>query len=88
MTWLIVTGADVLLWPPIIVLVISSAIGLVYYLRIVATMYSPLDQASVKALPPASVTRFCRRQPGAGSADVAAAEVRRGAAALVQLLMH
>jgi NADH:ubiquinone oxidoreductase subunit 2 (subunit N) len=27
----------------------------VYYLRIVATMYSPLDQASVKALPPASV---------------------------------
>jgi NADH-quinone oxidoreductase subunit N len=55
MTWLIVTGADVLLWPPIIVLVISSAIGLVYYLRIVATMYSPLDQASVKALPPASV---------------------------------
>ena len=53
--YIIFAGADVSLWPPIIVLVIGSAIGLVYYLRIVATMYSPLDQANVKALPPVSV---------------------------------
>ena len=53
--YIIVAGVDVSLWLPIIVLVIGSAIGLVYYMRIVATMYSPLDQASVKALPPVSI---------------------------------
>jgi NADH-quinone oxidoreductase subunit N len=53
--YIIVAGADAALWLPLIVLVVGSAIGLVYYLRIIATMYSPLDQASIKALPPVSI---------------------------------
>jgi NADH-quinone oxidoreductase subunit N len=53
--YVIVAAANVSLWPPLIVLVIGSAIGLVVYLRIVAALFSPLDPAHVKALPPTSV---------------------------------
>ena len=53
--YVIVAAADVALWPPVMVLVVGSAIGLVYYLRIVATLFSPLNTASVKALAPISV---------------------------------
>jgi NADH-quinone oxidoreductase subunit N len=54
--YVIVAAADVSLWPPVIVLVMGSAIGLVVYLRIVAALFSPLDSAHVKALPPISVS--------------------------------
>ena len=53
--YIIVAGADVSLWLPIIVLVVGSAIGLVYYLRIIATMYSPLDESSKAVLPPVAL---------------------------------
>ncbi|MEO8859463.1 MAG: proton-conducting transporter membrane subunit [Burkholderiaceae bacterium] len=61
--YIIVVGVDVSLWLPIIVLEIGSAIGRVYYLRIVETMYPPLDQTSVKALPPASAGTPHPRHP-------------------------
>ncbi len=43
--YVVVAGVDAALWLPVIVLVIGSAIGLVYYLRIIATMFAPLDEA-------------------------------------------
>ncbi|MEO6985824.1 MAG: NADH-quinone oxidoreductase subunit N [Paralcaligenes sp.] len=53
--YIIVAGVDASLWLPIIVLVIGSAIALVYYLRIIATMYAPRDKESKVALPPLAV---------------------------------
>ncbi|MEO8859517.1 MAG: NADH-quinone oxidoreductase subunit N [Burkholderiaceae bacterium] len=43
--YVIVAGVDSALWLPVIVLVIGSAIGLVYYLRIIATMFDMPDVA-------------------------------------------
>lgn len=53
--YIIIAGVDVSRWLAVIVLVVGSTIGLVYYLRIIATMYSPLDAANRGALPPVTV---------------------------------
>jgi NADH-quinone oxidoreductase subunit N len=50
--YIIVAGVNAALWLPVIVLVVGSALGLVYYLRIVAAMYSPLDTTSMVVLQP------------------------------------
>jgi NADH-quinone oxidoreductase subunit N len=46
--YVIAAGIDAALWLPVIVLVIGSAIGLFYYLRIVAVMCALPDGASVR----------------------------------------
>ena len=42
--YILATGVASALWVPIGVLVVTSAIGLFYYLRIIVTMYAPLVQ--------------------------------------------
>lgn len=53
--YVIAAGVDASLWLPVIVLVVGSAIGLVYYLRIIATMFEVHEEASVVVQPPISV---------------------------------
>ncbi len=51
--WLLAAGVGARAWAPVLVLVAGSVIGLFYYLRLVATMLTPLvgDEATSTAVP-------------------------------------
>lgn len=53
--YVVVAGVASALWLPVIVLVVGSAIGLVYYLRIVATMFEACDGPGTAARVPLGV---------------------------------
>jgi NADH-quinone oxidoreductase subunit N len=48
--YLLVAGVASALWPLVIILVVTSAVGLFYYLRLVATMYMQPPQEEVSAV--------------------------------------
>jgi NADH-quinone oxidoreductase subunit N len=52
--YLVAAGTSSALWALVIILVVSSVIGLFYYLRIVAVMYEPAEPRSATILPSAS----------------------------------
>ncbi len=58
--YLVAAGASASLWAPVVTLVVTSAIGLVYYLRIVAIMYerSPAPAAQPALLPAGGLALF------------------------------
>ncbi|HEU5430555.1 MAG TPA: proton-conducting transporter membrane subunit, partial [Thermomicrobiales bacterium] len=47
--YVVAAGVDAALWTPVVVLVIGSAIGLFYYLRIIAVMCAPPAPAAARA---------------------------------------
>lgn len=51
--YIVAAGAGSALWLPVVVLVISSAIGLFYYLRIIAAMYTRREETEGKRIPAA-----------------------------------
>jgi NADH-quinone oxidoreductase subunit N len=56
--YVVATGASVAMWPQIIVLVVTSGIGVYYYLRVVLAVFSGAEEEAGRVLP--SLT------PGAG----------------------
>jgi NADH-quinone oxidoreductase subunit N len=53
--YIVAAGASSARWALIIILVVSSVIGLFYYLRLVATMYAPPDSESTTVVPARSI---------------------------------
>jgi NADH-quinone oxidoreductase subunit N len=49
--YVLAAGVTAALWPLVVILVINSAIGLFYYLRIVVAMYTPTEE--IKPVPAA-----------------------------------
>lgn len=47
--YVVLAGVGSDLWAPVFVLVVSSAIGLFYYLRVILTMFQPLDQRASRS---------------------------------------
>jgi NADH-quinone oxidoreductase subunit N len=57
---IVAAGASAALWALVVILVVTSAIGLFYYLRIIAEMYERVPAAPAQpALPPAGVFALC-----------------------------
>jgi NADH-quinone oxidoreductase subunit N len=50
--YLVAAGASGSLWALVIILVVSSAIGLFYYLRIVLALYSHMPESAGEAVAP------------------------------------
>jgi len=51
--YIVVAGVDSFLWLPVIVLIVTSAIGLFYYLRVIAALYR--DARPGPAIAPAAL---------------------------------
>jgi len=56
--YVVTAGASAGIWALILILVISSVIGLFYYLRIVATLYARRPEAAPHAEPPSIAGRY------------------------------
>ena len=44
--YVLTAGASAAVWTPVLVLIVSSTIGLVYYLRIIVAMFTGIDSSS------------------------------------------
>ncbi len=49
--YVVAAGASALLWPLVFSLVITSAIGLFYYLRVIVALYSPTEEPVAAGIP-------------------------------------